>query len=161
MLENINLRKIPKEQRTYSLCLKAVEVNKMNLMEQFDFTGHVPVADIPKYTYIADGLIACLSKSELLDCTLPAKIFSYYAAGRPMVLAMNGEIQQIIADSKSGYIVDAEDYNGFADAICKLYLLKEEERVSMGKSAKEYYYNYFEHDINMSKLEQFISNESI
>jgi len=134
------------------------EIEDNDLKEYFTFIGHVPLTEIPKYTQIADGLFACLSKSDLLDCALPAKVFSYYAAGRPIILAMDGEIQNIIYESKAGYIVNSEDYNGFAQAILKLYQLNKQERIIMGNNAKNYYNNNFERNMNLNKLISFIFN---
>jgi len=133
------------------------EVVGENLSDIFEFIGRVPMEDIPKYTHIADGLFACLSKTELLDCTLPAKIFSYYAAGRPMILAMDGEIQDIIESSGAGYVVNAEDSDALAEAVIKLYHTTIEGRKVMGESAKSYYFEHFERNKNMEKLIEFLS----
>ena len=134
------------------------EVKKAGLSDCFIFIGRVSIEDIPKYTHIADGLFACLSKTELLDCTIPAKVFSYYAAGRPLILAMSGEIQQILQESGAGYIVDSEDSDSLAEAVVKLYRSSEKERTSMGEAAKDYYYKHFERNMNMSKLIDFIES---
>ena len=132
------------------------EVHKEGLSEDFEFIGRVPINEIPKYTDIADVLFACLNKSELLDCTLPAKVFSYYAAGRPMVLSMDGEIQQIMESSNAGYAVDSEDSKNLANSIKKLYETSKEERILMGKRARAYYFEHFERNMNMEKLISFI-----
>jgi len=135
------------------------EVQKGDLSDNFIFIGHVPIEEVPKYTNIADGLFACLSKIELLDATIPAKTFSYYAAGRPMALAMDGEIQQIIQESKAGYAVDTEDSAGLADAVAKLHDASEDERKAMGESAKKYYFKHFERNLNMKKLIDFMFDD--
>jgi len=132
------------------------EVQKEALSDCFKFIGRVPVQEIPRYTSIADGLFACLTKSEMLDCTLPAKIFSYYAAGRPVLLAMDGEIKQIVKQSKAGYIVDSEDADGLADSVVKLYTASAAERAAMGEAARAYYFEHFERNMNMDKLIGFI-----
>ena len=132
------------------------EVNKAGLTDCFTFIGRVPMEDIPKYTHIADGLFACLNKTDMLECTLPAKVFSYYAAGKPIILSMDGEIQQIIKESKAGYAVDSENIQGLADAVEKLYKTGKEERAQMGESAKAYYFEHFERDMNMDKLMRFM-----
>jgi len=132
------------------------EVKKEGLSDRFTFIGHVPMEAIPGYTHIADGLFACLAKSELLEHAMPAKISAYFATGKPMVLSMDGEVQQIVRASKAGYAVDSGDYEGLADAVLKLYKADEEKRVSMGESAKDYYFKYFERDMNMEKLVDFI-----
>jgi len=135
------------------------EVEKEGLSDRFVFIGHVPVEEIPKYTQIADGLFACLTKSELLDSTLPAKVFSYYAAGRPIVLAMDGEVQQIVSESGAGYAVDAEDSERLADSVIKLYNASADEHKTMGDNAKEYYFKHFERSLNMKKLIGFMFDE--
>jgi glycosyltransferase involved in cell wall biosynthesis len=134
------------------------EVENENLSGIFEFIGRVPMEDVPKYTHIADGLFACLNKAEMLDCTLPAKVFSYYAACRPLVLAMDGEIQQIIKESGAGYAVDSEDSDALADAVARLYSVTKEERTAMGEAAKRYYFEHFERDKNMEKLIEFLES---
>jgi len=134
------------------------EVEKEGLSDVFEFIGRVPIEEIPKYTYIADGLFACLNKSELLDCTLPAKIFSYYAAERPVILAMDGEIQQIVRESGAGFAIDSEDSGAFSEAVIELYNTTVEERASMGRAAKDYYFEHFERNKNMEKLIRFIES---
>ncbi|MDR2600783.1 MAG: glycosyltransferase family 4 protein [Oscillospiraceae bacterium] len=132
------------------------QVEQKGLSDCFTFVGHVPMEEIAKYSYIADGLFACLSKSEMLDCAIPAKVFSYYAAGKPLVLAMDGEVQQIIHDSGAGFVVDAEDSEGFADMVIKLYNTSLEKRKNMSENAEKYYFEHFERNKNMDKLVEFI-----
>ena len=135
------------------------EVKKEGLSDNFVFIGHIPMEEIPKYTQIADVLFACLTKSEMLDCALPGKVLSYYAAGRPLILAMDGEVQQIVRSSGAGYVVDSLDYKGFADAVVKLYKATKQERIQMGKNAKDYYFQYFERNMNVEKLIGFIFDD--
>jgi len=136
------------------------EVKKENLNDCFIFIGQVPMTEIPKYTHIADVLFACLAKAEFMDCALPGKVLSYYAAGKPLVLSMDGEVQQIVKSSKAGYAIDSEDYTGLADAILKLYRASKEERKLMGENAKAYYFQNFERNINMGKLLKFMFGEN-
>jgi glycosyltransferase involved in cell wall biosynthesis len=76
-----------------------------------------------------------------------------------MVLAMDGEIQQIVKESGAGYIVNTEDSIALADAVIKLYSNSKEEREAMGASAKRYYFEHFERDKNMEKLIEFLEIE--
>jgi glycosyltransferase involved in cell wall biosynthesis len=134
------------------------QVKKEGLSAAFTFIGQVPMEEIPKYTNIADVLFACLSKSEMLDAALPGKVFSYYAAGRPVLLAMDGEVQKIVAESGAGAYVNAGNSLGLAEAVQRLYQADEEERRLMGENAKDYYYRHFERNINMEKLIDFMFN---
>ena len=54
------------------------------------FYGSVPAADVPKFTALADALLISLSDSPDLGLTVPGKLASYMAAGKPVLASMNG-----------------------------------------------------------------------
>jgi len=83
-------------------------------------------------------------------------VFSYYAAGKPVILAMDGEIKQIVKDSGAGYAVDPGNYIALSDAVEKLYKTSKAKRLAMGAAAKAYYFEHFERDMNMDKLIEFM-----
>ena len=132
------------------------EVKKRNLTKLFSFEGWKSMEEIPSYTYIADVLIACLVRSELQDYYIPAKVMSYFAAGRPIILAMDGEVQEIIREAKCGFASDAEDAVKLANNIIRLYYLSKVERNRMGENAREYHRKYFDRDDNIDKILKFI-----
>lgn len=133
------------------------EVKKTGLASNFYFEGLKPIEDIPKYTAVSDLLVACLVRSELLEATIPAKVMSYFAAGRPMVLAMDGEVQDLVNHKiKCGYAGPTQDSNEFANNIKKIYRLSAKERNEMGSRGREYHFRHFERDMNLKKLYDFI-----
>ena len=133
------------------------QVKLNNLSDCFYFEGQKPIEDMPKYTNIADLLIGCLIKSELLEATIPAKVMSYLASGKPLVVAMDGEVQTLINDTiKCGLAGPASDSETLYNNILKLYRMNNEERAHMGKRAKEYHLNNFERSIILNKLYNFI-----
>lgn len=126
-------------------------------LDNFFFEGQKPVEDIPKYTNIADGLIGCLVKSELLEATIPAKVMSYIAAGKPMILAMDGEVQDLINKTiKCGYASNAGDSKAFYKNVSKLYYTQAKERQSMGDRSTKYHMENFERNIILNKLHAFM-----
>jgi colanic acid biosynthesis glycosyl transferase WcaI len=132
------------------------EVDKQGLSEFFVFEGMKPVTQVPAYAFIADGMIACLNKLACKGFAIPAKVMSYFAAGRPLILSMDGEIKNIVNDNNCGYACGAEDADELYKNIRKLYLATKEERIAMGKHTKEYHLANFAWDINFDKLERFI-----
>lgn len=132
------------------------QVKELDL-DNFYFEGFQKPTDIPKYHTIADVLIGCLAKSDLLDCTIPAKVMSYIAAGRPIILAMDGEVQNII-NSKAccGYAGNAEDTQTLYQNIRKMYSLDYEKRVNMGNNARLFHMKYFERNVNYKRMMSFI-----
>lgn len=134
------------------------EVAKNDLVDIFVFEGQHPVTDIPKYTAIANVLVGCLSKSDLLEATIPAKVYSYIAAGKPIVLAMDGEAQQLINDIRCGFAGPTEDSKALAQNISKIYRLTKPERDVMGKRAQSYHFKNLERNLTLDKLFDFLSN---
>lgn len=136
------------------------EVSKFGLKSSFYFEGMKPMEDIPKYTDIADILIACLVKSDLLDATIPAKVMSYIASGKPMVLAMDGEVQTLINDTiKCGFAGPTGDSETLFSNIKKMYKMTDKERVDMGNLARKYHFRHFERNIILNKLYDFIFDQ--
>jgi len=108
------------------MSLKEVKatVQAKGLEEYFSFEGQQPIESMPNYTYIADAFIGCLVKSDLLDATIPAKVLSYVASGKPLVLAMDGEVQRLINnDIQCGFVGNSEDTKALAMNIKKVYSL--------------------------------------
>ena len=133
------------------------DVRQRGLDEVFLFEGHHPVADIPKYTTLADVLVACLVKSDLLEATIPAKVMSYIASGRPLALAMDGEVGQLVEDeAKCGLVGPAGDAAALAGNIRKLYHMAPEERRGLGVQGKAYHFANLERSIVLNKLKNFI-----
>lgn len=132
------------------------EISERGLSGIFFFEGFKPVEEIPKYTYIASGLVACLVQSSLLDCTIPAKVMSYIASGKPMILAMDGEAQNIVNNNNCGFASDSGDVEAFVNNIAKLYSMTEADRAAMGRNGKELHNRYFERNANLKKMLDFV-----
>lgn len=134
-------------------------VRTEGLKENFSFEGFIPVTEIPKFHTVADALLACLVKSDLLECTIPAKVMSYFAAGRPMLLAMDGEAQRLVKDIGCGFACGSGDSTTLYENIMTLYHTPRDQRELMGERGREYHFKHFERDANMEKLHRFLFDE--
>ena len=133
------------------------QANLNGLNDCFYFEGQKPIADMPKYTNIADLLIGCLIKSDLLEATIPAKIMSYLASGKPLVVAMDGEVQTLINNTiKCGLAGPTNDSEVLYNNILKIYHMNSQERSNMGTRAKQYHLKNYERIIILNKLYNFI-----
>lgn len=133
------------------------QVSMRRLDDYFVFEGFKPIEEIPRYTTLADALIGCLVTSDLLEATIPAKVMSYLAAGRPLVLSMDGEVQVLINDTiKCGYASETENSTAMADNIEELKKLSHAQRQEMGLRARDYHFKNFERNLILDKLESFI-----
>ena len=133
------------------------EVAKAKLTDNFCFEGLKPMEAIPKYTTVSDVLIGCLVKSDLLEATIPAKVMSYFAAGKPMVLAMDGEVQELVNNTiKCGFAGPTEDAAQLATNIMKVYNMSAGQRKAMGNRGRAYHMKHFERNLVLKKLFNFI-----
>lgn len=114
------------------------------------FYGRKPLAEMPAYYAKADAMLVTLTADPFIGMTLPAKVQSYMAVGKPVIAAANGEIPSVINDSGCGFCANAEDAQGLADAVNAF--LACEDREELGKRAREYYLTHFTHDMFMKRL---------
>ena len=101
---------------------------------------------------IADACIITLDGSNHIGDTLPGKVQTYMAAGKPIIGAMNGAGSQMIGESQCGYCCSAGDYKGLADS-CVEYIEKQSANALFGKNAREYFFNNFTEEIHFMTLE--------
>lgn len=114
------------------------------------FYGRKPIEDMPKYYELADAMLVTLTKDPFISLTLPGKVQTYMAAGKPIIGAALGEIPRVISDAHCGYCAHAEDSKGLADAVQSF--IKCQNRSELGKNAKEFYDNHFSKQKFMSSL---------
>jgi len=72
------------------------KIYELELSSYFKFIPRVPINEVPKYYQAADILTASLSFDDVISLTLPSKIQSYLATGKPIFSVGHGEIDEII-----------------------------------------------------------------
>ncbi len=116
------------------------------------FHGRKSAQEMPSFYSMADALVVLLKAEPFLSMTLPGKVQTYMAAGKPILAAADGEIPQVISDAGCGYCAGAEDAEGFAAVIRRFLLDPERER--MGVNARQYYEEHFTRQKFMDALER-------
>lgn len=128
-----------------------------NGIQNVIFHGRKPAEEMPGYYAFADAMIVTLTDNPLVSLTLPAKVQSYMAAGKPILASANGEIANVIRESGAGFCSGANEDWGFVD-IVRLFL-NSDDRNDLGKKAKKYYDNNFSREKVMNKLEKILLEE--
>lgn len=131
---------------------------KENCLEkEVKLLGRKPSNEMPKYFSEFDVLLVTLGNYELLNITLPAKVQSYMASGKPILGAISGEGQRIIKESNCGLASDAGDYKALAENAVVLYNMSESDRKSMGDNGRRFFEENFTRKDLLSKLEMIMS----
>ncbi len=92
----------------------------------------------------AYGLIVTLKNEDVFNYTVPSKIQSYLAAGKPIIAALSGEGGKIVTESQSGLVCDSEDVSGLANNIVKLLNTGSVQRKKYGKNGRKFFIENFE-----------------
>ncbi len=105
------------------------------------FHGRQPLESMPKYYAMADAMLVTMQKDDGISKTLPGKVQTYMAAGKPILGAVGGEAAEIITDAKCGMCCPAEDANGLARIVRDF--AKHIATQRYGECALEYYHRSF------------------
>jgi glycosyltransferase involved in cell wall biosynthesis len=137
------------------------KVLELNLEDNFIFKGSSKAEDMPFYFSCADALIVSLKKSRIFSLTIPAKVQSYLACGKPIIGSIDGEGAKIINKAKAGFVSASEDIDSLVSNIIKLYNLTEKERVALGINGRAYFEKEFSMDILIERLENIFKIKSV
>ncbi|PTA67123.1 glycosyltransferase family 4 protein [Deinococcus arcticus] len=118
------------------------------------FLGSHPASEMPHFFAQADALLVSLTRDELFALTVPAKLQSYLACGRPILAALAGEGAQIVEEAGAGLTCAPQDAGALAEAALQLRALPEAERLEMGRRGRQYFEAHFEREALLTDLEQ-------
>jgi glycosyltransferase involved in cell wall biosynthesis len=130
-----------------SLMATAVAKNLRNVR----FLPPVPKVEIPGALAAADLCLAILKPIEAYKTTYPNKVFDYMAAGRAVVLAIDGEIREVLEEADAGVAVQPGDAVALGDAIRTL-ADEPELRRRMGLAGHDYVRRKFDRPSLARKL---------
>jgi glycosyltransferase involved in cell wall biosynthesis len=106
-------------------------------LSNVSFLASVPKRDMPAVLAGADACIAILKPLEAYQTTYPNKVFDYMAAGRPVLLAIDGVIREVVEAAGCGIFARPGDAVALAAGIRTLASDRESAR-RMGASGRYY-----------------------
>jgi len=131
-------------------------VSFLGLQETVHFLGPHPMDEMAGFFSLADAMLVTLKNEPIFSLTIPAKIQSYLACGRPIVAALNGEAAKIKVDYGSGFVCPADNPEAHAAMVLKMWSCSATERDAMGKSGLDYYAQNFDRAKLLDRLEDWI-----
>jgi colanic acid biosynthesis glycosyl transferase WcaI len=129
------------------------EISQRRLDDRFHLLGQLPVEKMPGLFARSDILLATLKREPIFALTVPSKIQSYLACGRPIVVALDGEGSRVVDAAGAGIAAPAEDADALAHAVAKIYKLSAGARQAMGARGRAYFEQNFEREILLDRLE--------
>jgi glycosyltransferase involved in cell wall biosynthesis len=105
-------------------------------LENVEFRAAVPSPEVPSLLSSADVLAITWLDRPLYNFGIsPNKLFDYFAAGRPVLMALNSP-HDPVSDADAGMTVPAEDPQAFAEAVLQLRAAGRDERIRMGLNGR-------------------------
>jgi glycosyltransferase involved in cell wall biosynthesis len=124
-------------------------------LENLVFLPPLPKSEMPQALAAADACIAILKPIELYKTVYPNKVFDYMAAGRPVILAIDGVIRELVEAANAGLFVPPGDAVALAEAICRLSDDPALGR-AMGKRGQSYVAAHYSRQNQADKLEAIL-----
>lgn len=123
--------------------------------------GRHPLEAMPGLFAEADALLVSLKANEIIAKTIPGKVQTYLASGRPVLGAVDGEAAKVINESGAGLSCPSGDAVALSQIVRTMASMTPEQREAMGRAGRQYYEEHFERDKLMSTLESLMRTATL
>ncbi len=132
------------------------QAKALHLGHAVQFCASVAPTEIPALAATADALLIPLSDSADLGLTVPAKFASCMAAGKPLLVAMNGEGARIAQESGGALVSEAANATALAQHMLALEKMPQAALDALGHAAYAYYKAHYNRAKLLHEIEDFI-----
>ena len=119
------------------------QIDQNNLNSKVSFIDQVSIDLIPSIVSKADSLFLSLKSDVIFSKTVPAKLQTYMALGKPIIGVLDGEGAKLIIDSDCGIVEENYNYEELAKKINSFASINSSELINKGENAKKYYFKHF------------------
>lgn len=123
-------------------------------IENIFFLGSFPLSYMPSFIAKSDLMLISLKDEEIYNLTIPNKLQSYMASGKPVLGNISGASADLIEKSKCGHIVKPNNPDLLCNKIIEMSRLDRRSLELMGNNGKLYFEDHFS---NESFLNNFFS----
>lgn len=142
--------------RNKDVLIKRVHENGLD--DQFNFIDKKPAEEIPEILGESNVAFLSLNNNPIFSRTIPAKLQSYMACGKPILASADGETEKIIKEAKCGIATKSGDAHELAQGIFDLYQMPPDELGQLGKNGRAYYLVNFGKDNLLNQIDTFFSH---
>lgn len=115
-------------------------------LARMTFRGALPKQEAFGELRRASACIVVTWSHPFQRMVLANKIFDYLAAGRPVIVAAEGEMAQLVQEAGCGVVVPPESPELLAEAVRRLAAGPEAEREAMGRRGRQYILEHYRRD---------------
>jgi len=89
-------------------------------LENIVFVGPVDKVEVKRYWRLCDVALVLLKDLPLFTHVIPSKMFEAMGTGRPIILGVRGESQELLGEAEAGIAIPPETSSALAEALAKL-----------------------------------------
>ena len=134
------------------------DIERLGLSRNVVMLGRYPVERMPAFFAAADALLVSLKAEPIFAMTIPGKVQSYLAAGKPLLGMLDGEGARVIEESGAGRVVPSGDAQALARQAKALADLPPDVLARMGDSGRRYGATHFKRAALMQQLEGWLTD---
>ena len=120
--------------------------------------SNVNIQQIPGYSNYADCMYLSLKDSDIFKKTVPAKLQTYMALGKPILAVLSGEGASVIKQANCGYVNENNNFSEFSQIVLKMSKLSEEDLNKMGNNSLNYYNRNFKSSLRKKEFFKLLNN---
>jgi glycosyltransferase involved in cell wall biosynthesis len=137
------------------------EIDRLELNTTFILLGRYPMNEIPSFFVHANVMLLSLKDEGVFNLTIPSKLQSYMAFGKPIIGMLNGNGSDIIKKANCGFVSKAGDYMLLAENVIEAYRIENEELLKIGDNGIYYYNQNFSKKMVVDKLVKILIGQEI
>lgn len=133
-------------------------VEEKGLTDKILFLGRRKNEEMEEIYHQTDVCLLTLSKEGFIGKTIPGKLQTYMAKGKPIAAAISGDAKEVIEEARCGYAAESGDYKGLAENMMR-YIEEPSLIREHGLNALQFYLDTFNKENFMSKLEAYLEGK--
>lgn len=119
--------------------------------------GRFPPEAMPGILDQASALLLSLVGNQIMNRTVPSKVQTYLAAGKPIIASLDGEGARVVVESGAGLSCPAEDAKALAEVVLRLRAMSAKELQMMGEAGQLYFKKHFDPHMLAKRLARIFS----
>ena len=130
-----------------------------NLETVFTFFDPVTSKDLIPFFKKTHYLFLSLKKTKLFSMTVPAKLQTYLATGKPIISFISGEARDLLVNNNCGINVDSDDRNTLIETFQNLDKISYTEYVEFSQNSSKLYKEEFSSHKRITQLHDILSEK--
>jgi glycosyltransferase involved in cell wall biosynthesis len=132
------------------------KINEYGLKDCFHLFGSYPLEKMPEFYANADAMLLSLKNEYIFSITVPAKVQSYLACGKPILAMINGEAADMINTAKAGLTCTSGDSVTLSKNILKMSNMTPTQLKQLSNNSFKYYNEYFNRELLFKRAEDIL-----